>query len=464
MLRVHDVAAGGRLPRRARRCWTAQRRGRVATRALADELRCAQRRRLTAGRIPPATPLDSRSVRIAGRWPNATGAHRSPDEEDPHVGHRPLPRLRRARSPTCTRSRRSSSIDGYRRLRKAELIDAIRRPAGRRGGQSGRADRRRRRREADDEAPKRARDAAAGRRGRRTPRGRARRSRRRGRGRRRGDRRRARRRDGEPSRPRRRGRRGGRGRAPATRIATASATSDRERSERPQGEAEPTASARGDARRHRPRTTRRGRRRAGRATARASCASNPPEPSDDDVYVSAAQVKRCELLSGDRVGGPRRPPRRSERFPSLVRIDTINGRPADEVADGTRFDDLPAAFPHGALRARRRGRRRSPRSRGLAPIGKGSRVTIAGAARVGQDRDAAPAGARAAAATRTCTCCSCSPACGPRSSPSGSDGTGRARAARCNFAASADAQGQAVEPVDRPGPPVGRARRPTRSS
>src|SRR5207244_2628955 len=30
----------------------------------------------------------------------------------------------------------------------------------------------------------------------------------------------------------------------------------------------------------------------------------PPDPSDDDVYISAAQVRRCELVSGDRVSGP----------------------------------------------------------------------------------------------------------------------------------------------------------------
>ena len=41
--------------------------------------------------------------------------------------------------------------------------------------------------------------------------------------------------------------------------------------------------------------------------------AGPDETSDDDVYVSAAQVKRCELVSGDRVAGPMRPPRRSER-------------------------------------------------------------------------------------------------------------------------------------------------------
>src|SRR3981081_396117 len=71
----------------------------------------------------------------------------------------------------------------------------------------------------------------------------------------------------------------------------------------------------------------------------------PPDPSDEDVYISAAQVRRCELISGDRVTGPVRLPRRSERYPSLVRIDTINGNPADEVAEGTRYEDLPAAFP-----------------------------------------------------------------------------------------------------------------------
>ncbi len=70
-----------------------------------------------------------------------------------------------------------------------------------------------------------------------------------------------------------------------------------------------------------------------------------PEPSDSDVYISAAQVRRCELVSGDKVSGPVRKPRRSERYPSLVRIDMINGSPADEVSDGVRYEDLPVAWP-----------------------------------------------------------------------------------------------------------------------
>jgi len=110
---------------------------------------------------------------------------------------------------------------------------------------------------------------------------------------------------------------------------------------------------------------------------------HPPEPSDDDVYISAAQVKRCELVSGDRVSGPRRAPRRSERFASLVRIDTINGRPAAEVAATMRFDELPAAFPSERFRLGSD----DPTIKAiefLTPIGRGSRVTLVGPARAGK--------------------------------------------------------------------------------
>ena len=79
----------------------------------------------------------------------------------------------------------------------------------------------------------------------------------------------------------------------------------------------------------------------------------PPEPSDDDVYVSAAQIRRCELVGGDVVSGPVRPQRRSESYPTLERVDTINDRYADQVSEGTPYDALAAAFPT-ELRARRR--------------------------------------------------------------------------------------------------------------
>ncbi|MGH2866528.1 MAG: Rho termination factor N-terminal domain-containing protein [Solirubrobacteraceae bacterium] len=110
---------------------------------------------------------------------------------------------------------------------------------------------------------------------------------------------------------------------------------------------------------------------------------DPPQPSDDDVYISSAQVKRCELVSGDRVAGPKRAPRRSERFASLIKVETINGRPASELADSVRFDDLPAAFPEDRLKLDSD----DPTLKAiefLAPFGKGSRVTIVGASRSGK--------------------------------------------------------------------------------
>jgi transcription termination factor Rho len=109
----------------------------------------------------------------------------------------------------------------------------------------------------------------------------------------------------------------------------------------------------------------------------------PPEPSDDDVYISSAQVKRCELVSGDRVTGPKRAPRRSERFASLIRIETINGRPASEQADSVRFDDLPAAYPSEVLKLGAD----DPTLKaleGITPFGRGSRVTIVGPAGAGK--------------------------------------------------------------------------------
>jgi transcription termination factor Rho len=110
---------------------------------------------------------------------------------------------------------------------------------------------------------------------------------------------------------------------------------------------------------------------------------SPPEPSDGDVYISAAQVRRCELVSGDRISGPVRRPRRSERYPSLVRVDTINGAPAEEVAEGTPYEELPCTFPSVRFELGSD----DPTLKAiewLTPIGRGSRVVITGGPRAGK--------------------------------------------------------------------------------
>jgi transcription termination factor Rho len=166
------------------------------------------------------------------------------------------------------------------------------------------------------------------------------------------------------------------------------------------------------------------------------------ETSDEDVYVSAAQVKRCELVSGDKVGGPMRPPRRSERFPSLVRVDTINGKPADEVSEGTRFEDLPVIFPAERLALGSE----DPTVKAiewLTPFGKGSRVTIVGPARAGKSealRRIAAALAEQGGTELSVVLAGVRPeeVAEWQSSPA-------APATAITFAASSDAQGQAIE-------------------
>lgn len=72
---------------------------------------------------------------------------------------------------------------------------------------------------------------------------------------------------------------------------------------------------------------------------------NGLSPDPGDVYISAAQVRRCELRPGDEVAGPAREPRRGERHRALVHVDTVNGvDPATEEAR-PEFDDLAPVLP-----------------------------------------------------------------------------------------------------------------------
>ena len=169
---------------------------------------------------------------------------------------------------------------------------------------------------------------------------------------------------------------------------------------------------------------------------------SPPEPSDGDVYISAAQVRRCELVSGDRVSGPVRKPRRSERYPSLVRVDTINGAPAEEVAEGTPYDELPCAFPSVRLELGSD----DPTLKAiewLTPIGRGSRVAITGGALAGKTETLRRLAARWPA-SRASSSASCSTGVRPEEAADWKAGP-VAPAASLTLAAGADAQGQALE-------------------
>ena len=97
---------------------------------------------------------------------------------------------------------------------------------------------------------------------------------------------------------------------------------------------------------------------------------DPSGQAREDVYVSPAQIRRCELRAGDEVSGPARSARRNERHPSLVRIETVNGAPAEPAEERPWFGDLTPVFPSQKLTG--------PDSLKKVPFGRGSRVAISG--------------------------------------------------------------------------------------
>jgi transcription termination factor Rho len=96
-----------------------------------------------------------------------------------------------------------------------------------------------------------------------------------------------------------------------------------------------------------------------------------------DVYVSQTQIRRYGLRNGDLVIGEARPPRESEKHFGLVKVETVNGMPADNAKDRPRFESLTPIFPEVRfdLEVDRRGL--AMRMINLvAPIGRGQRGLI----------------------------------------------------------------------------------------
>jgi transcription termination factor Rho len=71
--------------------------------------------------------------------------------------------------------------------------------------------------------------------------------------------------------------------------------------------------------------------------------------AEGDVYVSASQIRRCELRPGDEVTGPARAPRRGERHRAMVRIESVNGQAPEE--ERRHFEDITPAPPTRRLLA-----------------------------------------------------------------------------------------------------------------
>ncbi|HLK46429.1 MAG TPA: transcription termination factor Rho, partial [Acidimicrobiales bacterium] len=110
-------------------------------------------------------------------------------------------------------------------------------------------------------------------------------------------------------------------------------------------------------------------------------------PSTRDVYVSISQARRFNLRKGDSIEGACRPAASNEKYPALLRIDSVSGLDAEEAKTRRRFEDLTPLFPDSRLRLETVGEKENMTSRIvdlLAPIGKGQRGLIVSPPKAGK--------------------------------------------------------------------------------
>jgi transcription termination factor Rho len=105
----------------------------------------------------------------------------------------------------------------------------------------------------------------------------------------------------------------------------------------------------------------------------------------DDIYVSPSQIKRFFLKTGDTVSGQVRPPKDSERYFALLRVEMVNYEDPEECKKKINFDDLTPLFPNERFNLEYSAKDVSTRIMNLAtPIGKGQRGLIVAPPRTGK--------------------------------------------------------------------------------
>lgn len=103
-------------------------------------------------------------------------------------------------------------------------------------------------------------------------------------------------------------------------------------------------------------------------------------PGPEDIYVSQSQIRRFKLQTGDTVIGVVRPPKEGERYPALLRVESVNGEPPG--GEPPSFDSLTAIYPDERLALDH-----DPFLRAIdlaAPLGLGQRGLLVAPARTGR--------------------------------------------------------------------------------
>ena len=108
-------------------------------------------------------------------------------------------------------------------------------------------------------------------------------------------------------------------------------------------------------------------------------------PGPDDIYVSQSQIRRFGLRTGDRVSGQVRPPKDSEKFFSMLRVEAVNGVDPEVARRRPGFDTLTPIFPLELIDLETMPNVLSTRLLNLvAPIGRGQRGLIVSPPKAGK--------------------------------------------------------------------------------
>ncbi len=108
-------------------------------------------------------------------------------------------------------------------------------------------------------------------------------------------------------------------------------------------------------------------------------------PGPDDIYVSPSQIRRFNLRTGDLVTGQIRPPKESERYFALLKVEAVNHEPPDSSIERPLFDNLTPYYPTEPIDLEYSKDDMSTRVMGLVtPIGMGQRGMVVAAPRTGK--------------------------------------------------------------------------------
>ncbi len=108
-------------------------------------------------------------------------------------------------------------------------------------------------------------------------------------------------------------------------------------------------------------------------------------PGPDDIYISPSQIRRFNLKTGDTVSGQIRPPKDTERYFALLKVEAVNYEDPEIAKDKLLFDNLTPLYPHQKIRLETDPDNYSTRVMDLlTPIGKGQRGLIVSPPRAGK--------------------------------------------------------------------------------